>query len=84
VLSAPRWNKLLFWPLAVLDGVMLIAAVPGGNHHLTDVPGSVAAVALAIACGGRVQESLARLITGTVCNFPSAVQPGLSRITAAE
>ena len=72
-----RWNKPLFWPLVVLDGVMLMSAVPSGNHHLMDVPGSVAVAALAIACGRRVQESPDRLITGTAGNFQSAVKSRL-------
>lgn len=32
-----RWNKLLFWPIVVLDGLMMVSAVPSGNHYLSDV-----------------------------------------------
>ncbi len=59
-----RWNKPLFWPIVLLDGVMLISAVPSGNHYLADVLGGLAVAALAIVCGRRVQESLDRLIAG--------------------
>jgi len=45
-----RWNRPLFWPIVVLDGMMLVSAVPGGNHYLADVVGGVAVAAVAILC----------------------------------
>ncbi len=27
-----RWTKLLFWPILLLDSLMLISTVPSGNH----------------------------------------------------
>src|SRR5947207_764500 len=77
-----RWNRPLFWPLVVLDGAMLVSAVPSGNHYLTDVLGGVAVAILAIACGRPVQERLDRLIAGSMANFRSAVHSRLARITA--
>ena len=79
-----RWNRPLFWPLVVLDGAMLVSAVPSGNHYLTDVLGGVAVAMLAIACGRPVQERLDRLIAGSMANFRSAVHSRLARITALE
>jgi membrane-associated phospholipid phosphatase len=46
-----RWNKLLFWPILLLDLVMLVSAVPSGNHYLSDVLAGIAIAALAVACG---------------------------------
>jgi PAP2 superfamily len=36
-----RWNKQLFWPIVVLDGVMLVSAVPNGNHYPADLFGGL-------------------------------------------
>ncbi len=52
---ALRWHRKLFWPFAALDAVMLVSAVPSGNHYLVDVIGGVAVAGLAIACGPRLQ-----------------------------
>ena len=79
-----RWNKPLLWPLIVLDCVMLVSAVPSGNHYLADVLGGIAVAVVAIVCGRRVQQSLDRLIAGTVRNFQSAVYSRLPGITPAE
>ncbi len=79
-----RWNKPLFWPLVVLDGLMLVSTVPSGNHYLTDVLGGVAVAVLAIACGRRAQQSLDRLIAATVSNFRSPLQSRAARTTPAE
>ena len=79
-----RWNKPLFWPIGVLDSVMLISAIPSGNHYLTDVLGGLAVAVLAIVCGRRVQESFDRLISGTVWNLQSSVQSRRSRISTGE
>jgi membrane-associated phospholipid phosphatase len=61
-----RWNRPLFWPIAVLDGVMLVSAVPSGNHYLIDVIGGVGVAAIAILCSGPLQRSLERLSPGPV------------------
>lgn len=60
---ALRWNKPLFWPIAVLDGLMLISAVPSGNHYLVDIFGGLAVAVAAIVCGRRLHGSLERLMT---------------------
>ncbi len=57
-----RWNRPLFWPIAMLDAVMLVSAVPSGNHYLVDVIGGVGVAALAILCSGPIQASLDRLV----------------------
>ena len=58
-----RWNRWLFWPIAGLDAVMLVSAVPSGNHYLADVIAGVAVSILAIACGSRIQTSLDRIFS---------------------
>jgi membrane-associated phospholipid phosphatase len=55
-----RWNRPLFWPVVVLDGVMLVSAVPSGNHYLADVIGGLAVAALAILCARPVHAVLDR------------------------
>ncbi len=57
-----RWNRPLFCLTAALDAVMLVSAVPSGNHYLVDVIGGVCVSALAIACSGPMQTSLERLV----------------------
>ncbi len=57
-----RWNRPLFWPIAVLDAVMLVSAVPSGNHYLVDVIGGVCVAVLAILCSSPIQTSLDRLM----------------------
>ncbi len=56
------WNKWMFWPIATLDAVMLVSAVPSGNHYLADVIAGVTVAVLAIACGSVIQASLDRLL----------------------
>ncbi len=56
-----RWNKLLFWPMVAVDAVMLISAIPSGNHYLTDVIGGAAVAGLAILSAGRIEDGLGRL-----------------------
>ena len=58
-----RWNRWIFGPIAALDAVMLISAVPSGNHYLADVVAGVAVALLAIACGRAIQASLDRLFS---------------------
>ena len=53
---ALRWNKLLFFPVLLLDGLMLISAVPSGNHYLSDVLAGISVAAFAIPCGRRIHE----------------------------
>jgi membrane-associated phospholipid phosphatase len=79
-----RWNKPLFWPLLVLDGAMLLSAVPSGNHYLGDVFGGIAVAVLAIICGRQVQEMLDRVIAATVSNFQAGMQSRRPGITPAE
>jgi membrane-associated phospholipid phosphatase len=56
-----RWNKPLFAAVLVLDSVMLVSAVPSGNHYFADVVGGIAVAAVAIAASRPIQRSLARL-----------------------
>jgi membrane-associated phospholipid phosphatase len=56
-----RWLKPLFWPMAVFDALMLVSAVPSGNHYLADIFGGLAVGVLAIVCSPLVQGSLERL-----------------------
>ena len=53
-----RWNKALFPFVLILDGLMLISAVPCGNHYLADVLGGVGVAVFAIICGPPLRESL--------------------------
>jgi membrane-associated phospholipid phosphatase len=60
---ALRWNRWLFWPVATLDSVMLVSAVPSGNHYLADVLAGIMVALLAIACGGAIESALDRLFS---------------------
>jgi PAP2 superfamily protein len=60
---ALRWNKLIFPPIAALDAVMLVSAVPSGNHYVADVIAGVAVAVFAIASGRAIQASLDRLFS---------------------
>jgi len=60
---ALRWNKWIFAQIAALDAVMLVSAVPSGNHYVADVIAGVAVAILAIACGRAIQASLDRLFS---------------------
>jgi membrane-associated phospholipid phosphatase len=68
-----RWNKPLFWPIAVLDGIMLVSTVPSGNHYVADVLGGVGVAALAILCGGRAQQSIERLVRVAASNLQATL-----------
>ncbi len=57
-----RWNRPLFCLTAALDAVMLVSAVPSGNHYVVDVIGGVCVSALAIVCSGPMQSSLKLLV----------------------
>lgn len=57
-----RSIRPLFWPMLILDGLMLISAVPSGNHYLSDVLGGVAVAVLAIACGRGIKQLFDRAI----------------------
>jgi membrane-associated phospholipid phosphatase len=74
-----RWNKILFPFVFALDGLMLISAVPCGNHYLTDVLGGVAVAVSAIVCGPRLQKKLGRLIPGPRATIPIAAQTDFER-----
>jgi membrane-associated phospholipid phosphatase len=58
-----RWNRHLFCLAATLDAVMLVSAVPSGNHYVVDIIGGVGVAALAIVCSGPIQRSLDRLVS---------------------
>lgn len=58
-----RWNKPLFWPILVLNCVMLASAIPSGNHYLADVLGGIVVAVFAILCGERVQHLASMIIT---------------------
>jgi membrane-associated phospholipid phosphatase len=55
---ALRWNRPLFWPVALLNALMLVSAIPSGNHYLIDIIGGVAVAGLGILCGQALQEWL--------------------------
>jgi membrane-associated phospholipid phosphatase len=79
-----RWNKPLFWPIAALDGVMLISAVPSGNHYVADVLGGVVVAVLAILCGRRVQQALDRRMADAWAHLRSVVPSRRAGMTPAE
>jgi membrane-associated phospholipid phosphatase len=58
-----RWNRWLFAPIAALNAVMLLSAVPSGNHYVADVIAGVAVAVLAIGCGRAIQASFDRLFS---------------------
>jgi membrane-associated phospholipid phosphatase len=66
-----RWNRPLFCLTAALDAVMLVSAVPSGNHYLVDVIGGVSVSAFAIVCSGPMQTSLERLVSRSRREAPS-------------
>jgi membrane-associated phospholipid phosphatase len=57
-----RWNRPLFWPVLILDGVMLVSALPSGNHYLSDLIGGVVVATLAILAANGVQTLTRRAI----------------------
>jgi membrane-associated phospholipid phosphatase len=57
-----RWNRPLFWPILVLDSVMLVSAIPSGNHYLSDLLGGVGVAVLAILAANTVQTLTRRAI----------------------
>ncbi len=59
-----RWSKVLFWPVALLDGTMLVSSVPCGNHYFIDIVGGLAAAGLGIFCGRHLQTALDGLTAG--------------------
>jgi hypothetical protein len=71
-----RWNKPLFWPIVVLDGIMLVSTVPSGNHYIADVLGGVGVAVLAISCGRCAQGAIDRLLAAAA----SRLQLGLPRL----
>jgi membrane-associated phospholipid phosphatase len=52
------WNKPLLCAVIALDSVMLVSAIPSGNHYLTDVVGGVSIAVLAIVCSRPIQVLL--------------------------
>lgn len=55
-----RWSKPLFWPIALFDGMMLVSAVPSGNHYLADIIGGVTVAGLAIFSARPIHAMLDR------------------------
>ena len=51
-----RCNKFIFWPIALLDGMMIISAVPSGNHYLADVIAGIVVAVVAIAGAGAIER----------------------------
>jgi hypothetical protein len=49
--------KLLRWPLAALNGIVLIATPIQGGHHVIDVVAGVAVAALSIALSKRIMRA---------------------------
>jgi membrane-associated phospholipid phosphatase len=84
-----RWNRPLFCLTAALDTVMLVSAVPSGNHYLVDVIGGMCVAVLAIVCSGPMQASLERLVrhspreahSGATDGHAVAVRSGLQNLT---
>jgi membrane-associated phospholipid phosphatase len=62
---ALRWNRPLFWPVAMLNALMLVSAIPSGNHYLIDMIGGVAVAGLGILCGRSLQEWLEKRLEAT-------------------
>jgi membrane-associated phospholipid phosphatase len=58
---ALRWNRALFWPVLALNGVMMISAIPSGNHYLVDVIGGAGVAMLAIWFSRPLQRALSDL-----------------------
>jgi len=75
-----RWNRPLFVAVLMLDGVILVSAVPSGNHYFADVIGGVLIAAVAIAASGPIQASLARL-TRTLVASTQRHGPELLRLS---
>lgn len=43
-----RWSRPLFWPSVVLNALMLVSAIPSGNHYLADIVGGMGVAAVSI------------------------------------
>jgi membrane-associated phospholipid phosphatase len=59
-----RWSKPLLWLGAGLNVLMLVSAIPCGNHYLTDVLGGVLIAGLAIVTSGGVSVTGRRQARG--------------------
>ena len=46
-----RWNRALFWPVTMLNLLMLASAIPSGNHYLSDILGGIVVAGLGIVSG---------------------------------
>lgn len=68
---ALRWNKTVFWPVLILDVLMLVSAIPSGNHYLIDVVGGVVVAVLAILCSRPLQAGLESLAVASGVSRPS-------------
>ncbi|HET7849345.1 MAG TPA: phosphatase PAP2 family protein [Pseudolabrys sp.] len=58
---ALRRYRPLFWPALALNAVMLLSAIPSGNHYLIDVIAGIGVAVLAIFCAPGLQLLLDRL-----------------------
>jgi membrane-associated phospholipid phosphatase len=63
---ALRWNKLLFWPIAALDVVMLVSSVPSGNHYLADALCGAAIGVVAILSAANIQSWIENRFVGSL------------------
>jgi membrane-associated phospholipid phosphatase len=68
---ALRWNRPLFLSICALDSLMLISAIPSGNHYLADVLAGVAVAVLVIGFDRYVHE------TNAFKKPPPLQRPGL-------
>jgi membrane-associated phospholipid phosphatase len=53
-----RWSKPLFWLAASLNALMLVSAIPCGNHYFMDVLGGVVIAGLAIVSSAALYPCL--------------------------
>jgi membrane-associated phospholipid phosphatase len=74
-----RWSKQLFWPVAVLDGMMLLSAVPSGNHYFVDVIAGCTVAVGAIACATLLQPRLDRMIVDATAILKLCYSKPISR-----
>jgi hypothetical protein len=71
-----RWSKPLLWLGAGLNVLMLVSAIPCGNHYLTDVLGGVLIAGLAIVTSGGVSVTGRRQAR---CRSAASRLPGMVR-----
>ncbi len=57
VVYALRETRVLFWPVGVLNAVMIVSTLPEGGHHLFDVIAGASIGLLTICCVRAIQPS---------------------------